>query len=183
MNKLLILANKNYNVDEIKNINYGFSILWLSITKLFPLTLIAILCDFLGHFYLMLACYGLIKLFSFGAHASNSWKCLILSTIFLLIPSMILKHFIIPFPLALFINFLCLPAFFLWAPAATIKRPIIKKRKLFKILSMIIALIYLLIVFLELKYYSFFTFSCLIQIAVVSPILNKRKLFKGGDKI
>ena len=173
INRMIKKTNKKYNNFEIENIHYGFNIIWLTITKLIPLTLIAIKFKFFTQFSLMLLIYGTIKLFSFGAHAKNSLQCFILSTLFLLLPSLILKYFVFSYEVAIIINLLCIPSFWLWAPRGTNKRPIINKFYFFKIMSVLIAFLFLILTVIKVNYYSFLTYACILQSIIISPILNK----------
>jgi len=140
---------KEYDDDKIDEIKYGLEATYLSLTKTVVILFIAFLLGIFKESILVLLFFNGLRLTGFGIHAKESWMCWVSSSIvFLGIPllciyvntSLIIQYII------MFVSILC---FLLYAPADTVKRPLIRKNKRikFKILTLIIAFIYVLTFF------------------------------------
>ena len=146
-----LIKKNNPHLNEIKleEIKYGLEGIYLTISKLIIILSISLLLGIIKEFLLFLLLYNVIRLFAFGMHASKSSICLTISIfIFILFPY-ILRILIIPFNLKIIISIFCLLAIILYAPADTHKRPLINKKKrfIFKILSIVITIIYIILSF------------------------------------
>ena len=91
--------------------------------------------------------YGIIRLTGFGVHAKKSWHCWVTSLLmFIGIP--ILISIISVNKNIIFITYLiCMILMLKYAPADTEKRPLINKNKrtLYKVLTLLITFIYLIL--------------------------------------
>ena len=147
----IISQNKNYDKTKLAEIKYGLEGLYLTLSKLIIITTIAIILGIIKEYIIFLLIYNIIRIPSFGLHATKSWICLVSSTIiFIGIP--------------LLINIITLN-----------KITKIKRRKIYKILSTTISIIYMVLsIKINNKYISnCFTFSILLQNILISPITYK----------
>ncbi len=173
----LITKNKKYSNDEIEIIRYGLEALYLTITKMIIIIIIATSLNILKETILLLICYTIIRNQSFGLHATKSIYCLISSIIFFIGGAYLCKYIIIPNYLIISIALLCNIFLFLYAPADTHKRPLInkKKRKKFKIISTILGLIYtiIIIIFINNPITNFLLLGMLEAVLMILPITYK----------
>lgn len=176
--KVIDLAKreKKYSDEDIAVMRYALEGIYLTFTKILVITIIAALLGLFKEYILFVLIYTPIRSVSFGWHANTTKECWIVSILaFILIPYMcelvvmnnIVKIILLSFTFLMFA---------LYSPADTKKRPIVsKKRRLtFKILSLIICLIY--------AYYSISTSnlvsnlmvaSLLYQSLLISPFIYK----------
>ena len=168
-----------YNYDDIKlqEIRYGLETLYLSIFKFIIVIILSIFIHTTKIICIFILLYGLLRLTAFGLHTKNSYQCWILSiSIFTIIP-LLIKYLIINNIFLYVISLILLLLIIKYAPADTEKRPLInpKKRKIYKILSIIITLIYLSIMYFTdifiIKKLLFF--SILLETLLISPISYK----------
>lgn len=167
----------NYNDIKIEEIRYGLEGLYLTITKLVIICLVAYFLNIFKEFIIFLIFYNIIRTTSFGLHATKSWICLISSlTVFILAP-ILCKYIIIPNYMKLIIGIILLLLYYKNAPADTYKRPIVssKRRFTYKILSLIIVTIYLI---LSITIKDNFISNCLllsliVQAFIISPYVYK----------
>ena len=134
----------NYNNDKIDEIMYGIEGLYLTLTKAVIIFTAAYFLGIFKELLLLLITFNIIRLFSFGMHASNSYICLIFSSTLFIGGTFLCKYITFNLNFLILIYILCLISIILFAPADTIKRPLInkKKRMRFKILSIIVVLTY-----------------------------------------
>ena len=150
VNNIMIRINNNYDFDEVKleEIKYGLLGLYSLITKTTVIITLSLLLGFFQKFIIFFILYVLLRCVGFGCHAKSNIQCWIFSTVLLLgIPYTFSIIHINSFTqnvlwTTLFINFL------IFSPADTDKRPMInKKRKLkFKIIALIICIMYLIMI-------------------------------------
>lgn len=150
LNKSINIIKDNfpdYNNDKIDEIKYGLEATYLSLTKTIVILFVTFLLGIFKESILVLLLFNGVRLTGFGIHAKESWMCWISSSIvFIGIPilciyakiPMIIHYITIAF------SMLC---FLLYAPSDTVKRPLVKKEKRikFKVFTLIIAFIYLLV--------------------------------------
>lgn len=167
----------SYTDNELVKLKYGLEGLYLTITKVFIIIIVAILLNVFVEVLITLLLFNIIRFFCFGFHAEKSYQCLILSLFnFIFIPLFFLKVST-SFFADLIICIICFLFILLFAPADTPKRPLKnkKKRLIRKFLSSAVALIYMLIIVIFNKYYiSQLLISCLIiTVIVISPLTYK----------
>ena len=175
--ELVTTYNKDLSQRDIDKIKYGLEGLYLTITKLIFIIIISIILGIWKETLLLILIFNGIRLTAFGVHAKRSIDCLISSTLFfILFPILCIKltiplivKIILVIPLTVLIG--------IFAPADTEKRPLInkKKRKIYKILSIIISIIYMTIaiVIKDNKLSNCFIFAIVIQIIIMLPITYK----------
>ncbi|MBP3841638.1 MAG: accessory gene regulator B family protein [Bacilli bacterium] len=172
-----ITKYKKYTKDEIEEIRYGLEGLYLTFTKLVIILTISIILHITKDLIILLVLFNILRFTGFGFHARTSLECLFCSIIlFIGLPYVILTFHISKYILFIlgFISFIILSIF---APADTVKRPLPnkKKRKIRKVSTMIISLIYILLAYLITDYRlsSLFIISNILEAIMVSPLIYK----------
>lgn len=175
--ELVTTYNKDLSQRDIDKIRYGLEGLYLTITKLIFIIIVSIILGIWKETLLLILIFNGIRLTGFGVHAKRSIDCLISSTLFFILFPIICIKLTIPLlvKIILFIPLTVLIGIF--APADTEKRPLInkKKRKIYKILSIIISIIYMTIaiVIKDNTLSNCFIFAIVIQIIIMLPITYK----------
>lgn len=172
---------KNYNKDlsniELEKIKYGLEGLYLTITKLILIFIISIILGIFKEVITLIVIFNIIRFTGFGVHAKRSIDCLISSSIFFIGFPLLCVNIYVP---VLIKEIIAIPLIILigiFAPSDTEKRPLInkKKRKIYKILSIIISIIYMVLaVIIENNSLSnCFIAALIIQIIIMLPITYK----------
>lgn len=175
--ELVITYNKDLSQRDIDKIRYGLEGLYLTITKLIFIIIVSIILGIWKETLLLILIFNGIRLTGFGVHAKRSIDCLISSTLFFILFPIICIKLTIPLivKIILFIPLTVLIGIF--APADTEKRPLInkKKRKIYKMLSIMISIIYMTIaiVIKNNTLSNCFIFAIVIQIIIMLPITYK----------
>lgn len=175
--ELVTTYNKDLSQRDIDKIKYGLEGLYLTITKLIFIIIVSIILGIWKETLLLILIFNGIRLTAFGVHAKRSIDCLISSTLFFILFPIICIKLSIPLivKIILFIPLTVLIGIF--APADTEKRPLInkKKRKIYKILSIIISIIYMTIAIVIKNNIlsNCFIFAIVIQIIIMLPITYK----------
>ena len=175
--ELVTTYNKDLSQRDIDKIKYGLEGLYLTITKLIFIIIVSIILGIWKETLLLILIFNGIRLTSFGVHAKRSIDCLISSTLFFILFPIICIKLSIPLivKVILFIPLTVLIGIF--APADTEKRPLInkKKRKIYKMLSIMISMIYMTIaiVIKNNTLSNCFIFAIVIQIIIMLPITYK----------
>lgn len=172
--ELVTTYNKDLSQRDIDKIKYGLEGLYLTITKLIFIIIVSIILGIWKETLLLILIFNGIRLTAFGVHAKRSIDCLISSTLFFILFPIICIKLTIPLivRVILFIPLTVLIGIF--APADTEKRPLInkKKRKIYKMLSIMISIIYMTIaiVIKDNTLSNCFIFAIVIQIIIMLPI-------------
>ena len=173
----LIKKNKKYTNEEIELIEYGLEGIYLTITKAIIIFGIAIALGIFKEVIYLLIFYNLIRSQAFGIHASKSIYCLISSLTMFIGGAYLCKYLVIPLWIMIIITIICIICLLLYAPADTVKRPIVntKKRKRFKFLSTLIGIIYLvlIIVFRDNSITNYILFGLIFEVIMILPITYK----------
>lgn len=138
---LFIKANSTYDDEKLAEIKYGLESIYILITKTIIILSVAFILGIFKEVVIFSLLYSLIRMPSFGLHATKSWICLVSSlSIFLIFP-VICKFITIPNYIKCIISIINIIFILKNAPADTYKRPIInkKRRERYKLLSVIIA--------------------------------------------
>lgn len=166
-----------YDNEKLEIIEYGLLSIYLLVTKLIIISLIAITLNIFKEFIIFLLIYNVIRTFSFGLHATKSYICLIVSSIIFILVPYISTFILIPNNIKLIIGLILVCLFFKNAPADTIKRPIVSKRRrlFFKYTSTIIAIIYIAssIIIPNQFISNSFIFALIVQACMISPLIYK----------
>ena len=134
---------KHLNSEQLEIIEYGLESIYLTITKIIIILLLAKILNIFKETILMIVFYNIIRLFVFGLHAKNSTACLITSLMLFIGGTYLAIYLNISLIIKEILSILCLILIIIYAPADTEKRPLInkKKRKRFKILSILTTII------------------------------------------
>lgn len=171
---------KDYSDTELAEIEYGLVGIYLTISKLIIISILAIILGIFKEMIIFLVFFNMIRTPAFGLHATKSWICLISSAIiFLLIPylcSIIEIHIFVKTIIGVLNTILI----YNYAPADTKKRPIVNKKHRFR-LKAIATAIALCFSILSLIIANDFIANCMILSLIlenflISPITYK--LFK-----
>lgn len=166
-----------YTEEKLEEIEYGLDAIYLNIPKALIIFGLAIILGIFKDMILLLTFYGILRTFAFGMHASKSWHCLVISTVMFIGGGLICKYVNISSYVKIIISIISLLCIIKYAPADTHKRPLInaKRRKLYKMVSSIIALIYvvLIIIFVNKDISMYLTMGILEAVLMIHPITYK----------
>ena len=150
IDKIMIQINQKNNLDEIKyqEVRYGLQSCYTLITKTFIIILISLILHFCIPFIIFLIFYSILRSVGYGCHAKSNLMCWFFSIILLIGLPYIFCNINLNTRLSIILWIICFCNFMIFCPADTEKRPMIsKKRKfIFKIIILIISLIYLIII-------------------------------------
>ena len=179
INKCIKYIKKKTNYNEIKlmEIKYGLEGIYLMVSKITLIFLISVILGIGKEMIIYLLIYNILRIPSFGLHATKSWICLISSTIlFIGIPYLCI-FLKIPVVIKEIIGIIGILFMFKNAPADTKKRPIVnkKRREIYKFVSTILTIIF---VFLTIIIKNNFISNCLLfaiimQNCMISPTVYK----------
>ena len=160
-----------------KKVKYGLEGLYLTITKMVLLTILALLLNMFKEFILVVVFFNVIRYTGFGFHAEKSYQCLLFSTFnFIAIPFLLL-HIQLSNFFVYTICAICIFHYLLFAPADTKKRPLSNKRKriIRKIITVMIGFIYtLMIILLNNTYWTSIILSAMIiQAIIIRPLIYR----------
>lgn len=175
-----IKNNTDYDDIKLKEIEYGIVSIYLTISKLIIISIMAII---LGIFKEMIICtifFNIIRMPAFGLHATKSWICLLSSAFtFLLVPILCIYLNVNVF-VKVVICSICIILMFKNSPADTKKKPIInkKRRLIYKWLSTAISIAFSFIaILIDNQFISnSLIFALIIENILISPTIYK--LFK-----
>lgn len=166
-----------YNDEKISIIKYGLEGIYLLITKLIIIALLAYIFGLLKELIIFLIIYNVIRTFSFGLHATKSWICLVSSSLIFILVPLLCKYIVIPILFKVLLGITMILLFYKNAPADTKKRPIISKnrRLFFKYCSVLICIIFIyLSIFIDNIFISnCFILSLIVQSFMISPLIYK----------
>lgn len=175
-----ITKYNSYNETKIEKLKYGLESIYLTFTKIIIIFGISIILGIFKEALLFSIYYNILRIPSFGLHASKSWICLLVSFLFIIGIPLLCNMVYINDIIKLFIGIICFFLFLKNSPADTEKRPIVnkKRRKIFKYISSSLVLIYILIIYFSnnnvLSNQLFF--SIVLQTIMICPATYK--LFK-----
>lgn len=171
----LIRETKSLNQTKLEEIEYGLTSIYILITKSIIIFGIAFILGVLKEFIIFMLVYNIIRMPSFGLHATKSWICLVSSILIFLSGLYISLLFQIPTYIKIILGIYCIIRIYQNAPADTYKRPIInkKRRRFYKTVSTFIAILYVSIsLFIENSFLSnSLIYSLCIQIGMISPYI------------
>lgn len=166
----------DYDDDKLAEIRYGLEGIYLSFTKLIIISIITILLNLFYEMIIMMIVFNVLRTTGFGIHAKKSIDCWISSILIFILFPLLSKWIILPLWLHIVISIIFLIMIAIYAPADTVKHPLIYKKKRMKLkITTIISTLILIII-------SFFTnslnsnlilFGILTEIIVIHPITYK----------
>lgn len=173
-----IKKNKpDLNDEQLEIIEYGLEGLYLTTIKIIIIILLSIILNIFKETILMILFYNIPRFTTFGMHAKDSKSCLITSLLLFIGGTYLAIYANITLPIKIILSVICLILIIIYAPADTEKRPLIntKKRKKFKILSIIICIILtILIIYFNNNYISNFMVIGLVECTImILPITYK----------
>ena len=191
---LITKYNSNYDENSLLEIKYGLELLYLSITKMLIICILAYILGILKEMLIVVVSYNLLRPTAFGLHANKSWQCLIITSFMFLIFPFLSRHFIIPIIIKIILLTMCFTGIVKYAPADTPKHPLINKnrRRKYKIISCITTLIlsFLVLYFNNNLISNLILSSIVMQTILLLPITyklmgvryNNYKYYKSGLK-
>ena len=137
-----------YDEEKLEVIAYGLEALYITITKTVVIFSIALILGIIKEVFLILIFYNIIRTTAFGMHAKKSSHCYIISIVLFIGMGLIIKYIDISLYVKLIISAVSFIILMIYAPADTYKRPLInvKKRKTYKIITIINSLIYIILI-------------------------------------
>ena len=173
----IIKNNKNYDNVKLAEIEYGLTGMYLTISKLIIIAFISIILGLFKETVIFLLIYNVLRMPSFGIHATKSWICLISSVIIFIGLPIVCLNIQLNFISKVIIGITGCLLMFKNSPADTKKRPIVnpKRRLTYKIISTIFSIIYV-ILSITLKYNfisNCLVFGLLLQNILISPLTYK----------
>ena len=176
----LIKKNGNYDEDQLAVIKYGLEGIYLTITKLIIILFLAYFLNIIREVIIFLIIYNIIRMPSFGLHATKSWICLLSSTIIFIGFPIVCNYIYMSNDIKVILGLILILFIYKNSPADTHKRPIVnhKRRLFFKYCSTFIAIIfvYCSILINDNFLSNCFIFTLLVQCFVTAPTIYK--LFK-----
>lgn len=173
----LIKKNGDYDEEQLAIIKYGLEGIYLTITKLIIILLLAYLLNIIKEVIVFLIIYNIIRMPSFGLHATKSWICLLSSTIIFIGLPFICKYIYISNSIKVIIGLILVLFIYKNAPADTHKRPIInpKRRLFYKYCSTFIAIVFIYCSILISNNFlsNCFIFTLLVQCFITAPTTYK----------
>lgn len=170
-------CNPNIDEEKVEVIKYGLLGTYLTITKILIILLMAFFLDMLVEVLLFLIFYNIIRLFSFGLHATKSWICLLSSSIVFLGVPYLCVHLVLPIYIKVLIGTITIFFMFKNSPADTHKRPIVSPRRRFvyKSLSTLFSIVYAyLAIFVDNNFYAnCFSLAPVVQCFIISPMVYR----------
>lgn len=174
---LNIKNNKDYTEQKLNEIRYGLEALYLTLTKIAVIYIIAVILNSYKELTLIFLLYGTLRLTGFGIHAKSSKECWISSLLIFVPIPYLLKFIFIPKYINIILSIIGTILLLIYSPADTEKRPLIhkKKRIIYKILTTTISTIYTIlnIITKDNILSNIITFSILLEAIIVLPISYK----------
>ena len=168
--------NKEYSDEDVAVMRYALEGIYLTFTKILVITLIACLLGLFKEYMWFVILYTPLRSVSFGWHANTTKECWVVSILsFILIPYIFSIITINEITKIILLTFSIL-VFALYSPADTKKRPIVnkKRRLLFKVVSLIITLVYCCYSFKHSNLISnLMIASLLYQSLLINPLIYK----------
>jgi len=167
----------DYTQEKLDEIAYGLEALYLTITKMVVIIILASILGILKECFILIISYNLLRFTAFGIHASKSIYCLISSLIFFIGGVYLIKYVEISFLIKVISTFISVFCIAKYAPADTEKRPLInsKRRKKYKIITSITAIIYavLIIIFSDYIISNYLLLGMIEVVIMIHPLTYK----------
>ena len=179
INSIMEQIKKYNNFDDIKlqEIKYGLETVYLTIVKTIIFIILAILLKTIKELLLFMLFYGIIRLTGFGVHAKKSLHCWISSILIFVIIPILIKYVTLNNYVIYLISIISIIILAIYAPADTPKSPLINKKKriIYKVLTTLISLGYLITITLIKNKIIINTllYSLLLECFLVTPFIYK----------
>ena len=166
-----------YNKEKLAEIKYGLASIYLTISKTIVIGAIAFILGILKELIIFTIIYNLLRMTSFGMHATKSWICLVSSSLIFIGSAYLCTMVTIPILPKIILGIVGVLLIFKNSPADTAKKPIVnpKRRMVYKITSTIIATIFVILsVTVSNDFLSnSFMFALIIQCFITSKTIYK----------
>lgn len=173
----LIKKNKNYDDNKLAEIKYGLTAIYLTLSKSIIIFFIAILLGIFKEMIIFVLLYNILRMPSFGIHATKSWICLILSAITFIGFPLLCKYIYLNIILKTILGIMGCIFMLKNSPADTKKRPIVnpKRRLIYKTISTGFALIFFVSCLITNNNFlsNCLLFSLILQNILISPLTYK----------
>lgn len=169
----------NPDIDDVKldELRYGLEGFYLTIVKALIIIPLAFILGVGKELLIMLVFYNVLRDNACGLHANKSSVCLFSSLIVFILVPYFSKIIFINFNLKIILMILAIILIYIYAPADTVKAPIIKKTKRdkLKFKSTIITIFYsLLVIFIKNEIITnLIIFATYTEIILILPITYK----------
>lgn len=172
-----IAKYNNYSNTKLQELKYGLETIYLTISKFIFILIICILLGITKEMIIYTLIYCVIRIPSFGLHATKSSICLVFSTLlFIGIPYLSLIIYL-PINIKVSIFIICILLMYKNSPADTYKRPIVskKRRMRFKFISVLVTTVFAFISILISNNFlsNCLLFSIVMQNFMISPYIYK----------
>lgn len=167
----------NYSETKLAELKYGLLGLYLMITKSIVIFGIALYLGIFKELLIFTIIYNILRAPSFGIHASKSWICLVSSASIFIFFTYLSATISIPINIKTIIGIIGIILMYKNSPADTAKKPIVspKRRKIYKIISTFIAIIFtVLSIVIDNNFLTnSFIFSLILQNIMIAPTTYK----------
>lgn len=172
-----IKNNTDYNETKLKEIKYGLEGIYLTFSKMIIIFGLSIILGIFKEVIIYMLIYNIIRMPSFGLHATKSWICLLSSTILFIGIPYLCTILTIPMVVKSIICIVGICLMFKNSPADTKKRPIVnkKRRESYKIISTLLTIVFSFISILIKDNFisNCLIFSIIMQNCIISPTVYK----------
>lgn len=172
-----IKKRTNYNNQQLLEIEYGLTGIYLTISKLIIIFVIAIFLGLVKYLLIFMIFFNIIRTTAFGLHATKSWICLLSSTLIFIGIPILCKYLLLNYFIKVIIGIICIFLIYKNAPADTKKRPIVNLRRRFILnsISIFISVIFVIISLLVHDNYisNCLLFSLILENFLISPMIYK----------
>lgn len=167
----------DYSDERLAELKYGLLGLYLMITKSIIIFGIALYLGIFKELLIFTIIYNILRATSFGIHAPKSWICLVSSATIFITSTYLSANIVIPINIKVIFGIIGIVLIYKNSPADTAKRPIVnpKRRKIYKLLSTVIAILFVIMSLLIKNNFLANTFilSLLIQCVFTAPTTYK----------
>ncbi len=167
----------NYSETKLAELKYGLLGLYLMITKSIIIFGIALYLGIFKELLIFTIIYNILRAPSFGIHASKSWICLVSSASIFIFFTYLSATISIPINIKTIVGIIGIILMYKNSPADTAKKPIVspKRRKIYKIISTFIAIIFtILSIVIDNDFLAnSFSFSLILQNIMIAPTTYK----------
>lgn len=134
----------DYSEERLAELKYGLLGLYLMITKSIIIFGIALYLGIFKELLIFTVIYNILRAPSFGIHASKSWICLVSSATIFILSTYLSVNIVIPINIKIIFGIIGIILIYKNSPADTAKKPIVspKRRRIYKLISTIIAIIF-----------------------------------------
>lgn len=173
----VIIKNNSFSAVKLEEIKYGLEAIYLLISKSIIIISLAFILNIAREFLIFSLFYNIIRMPSFGLHATKSWICLLSSSLIFILAPYLASILTIDIYIKIIVSIICILLIFKNAPADTYKKPIIskKRRLVYKYISVVISIVYALIstIIIDGFFSNVLILSLVVQNFMISPTIYK----------